>query len=118
MEKCDFCPKIWFCLVDRLFYVTDNGPGIEEKHFDTIFQLFQKVHKRSDLQSAGIGLPIVKKIIQQAGGNIYVKSKIGVGSAFYFEIPKTFAGPDQLIINVLLLVQLLGVLERETGADI
>lgn len=71
-----------------IFFVSDNGSGIEEKYFDKIFQPFEKAHNRKDVQSTGIGLSIVKKIIENSGGKVWVESEVGKGSTFYFEILK------------------------------
>ena len=70
------------------FSVTDNGPGIDEKHFEKIFQIFQTLSPRDNFESTGIGLTILKKIVEIYGGKIEVKSKIGVGSTFSFSVPK------------------------------
>jgi PAS domain S-box-containing protein len=72
---------------DVLFEVVDNGPGIEERHFGRIFQLFQTLSaKRAD--STGIGLSIVKKIVESEGGRIWLESKVGEGSRFCFTLPR------------------------------
>ncbi len=70
------------------FSITDNGSGIEEKHFDRIFKLFQTVHPQNEIDSTGAGLAIVKKIIQIYGGEIWVESEVGEGSTFFFTLPK------------------------------
>jgi two-component system, LuxR family, sensor kinase FixL len=64
------------------FYVQDNGTGIEERHFERIFQIFQTLSPRDILESTGIGLTIVKRIVEQHGGKVWVKSTIGHGSTF------------------------------------
>jgi len=69
-----------------LFSIEDNGIGIAEEHFDFIFQVFKKLNNRTD--SSGIGLSIVKNIIETAGGKIWFESKLNVGTTFYFTLPK------------------------------
>ena len=70
------------------FSVSDNGQGIEEKHFERIFQLFQTLSPHDKSESTGIGLTVAKKIVELCGGSIWVKSKVGEGSAFFFTLPK------------------------------
>jgi len=71
------------------FFVRDNGPGIEEKDFDRIFQIFQTLAPRDVTESTGVGLTIVKKIVDCHGGRIWVESRIGEGTTFLFTLPKT-----------------------------
>lgn len=70
------------------FGVADNGPGIDQKYHEKIFQLFQTLNRRDTLESTGIGLAIVKKIVESYGGTIRVESIVGQGSRFYFTLPK------------------------------
>ncbi|OIO33949.1 MAG: hypothetical protein AUJ70_02070 [Candidatus Omnitrophica bacterium CG1_02_40_15] len=70
------------------FYIKDNGIGIKEEYFEKIFEIFQRLGKREDVEGTGAGLTIVKKIIQIHKGDIWVESKPGEGSVFYFTIPK------------------------------
>ncbi|MCP4648453.1 MAG: PAS domain S-box protein [PVC group bacterium] len=70
------------------FYVKDNGPGMEEKYFKTIFEIFNRADRSKDHEGTGVGLAIVKKIVEMHQGKIWVESKLGEGSTFYFTISK------------------------------
>lgn len=70
------------------FAVSDNGPGIEARHFDRIFQLFQTLTPRDKVESTGVGLSLVKKIVEMYGGKIWVESEVGEGSTFFFTLPR------------------------------
>ncbi len=70
------------------FRVQDNGPGIDRKHWDRVFQLFQSLSKRDDTESTGIGLSLVKKIVEMYGGRVWLESEPGQGSVFHFTLPR------------------------------
>ena len=77
------------------FNVTDNGPGIEEKDFERIFKIFQTVKPRDEFESTGIGLTVVKKIVELYKGKIWVESKVGEGTTFFFTFPKQEIGAEK-----------------------
>src|ERR1035437_1516266 len=69
------------------FSVTDNGPGIKQQYFGKIFQLFQTLAPRDRVESSGVGLALVKKIVEMYGGRVWVESTVGEGSTFFFTLP-------------------------------
>jgi chemotaxis family two-component system sensor kinase Cph1 len=64
------------------FAVNDNGIGLDTAFTDRIFTIFQRLHGREEYQGTGIGLAVVKKLIERAGGNIWVESELDEGSTF------------------------------------
>ncbi|MES2016351.1 MAG: ATP-binding protein [Pseudomonadota bacterium] len=70
------------------FYVRDNGPGIEQRHFERIFQLFQTLATRDRVDSTGVGLALARKIVEMYRGRIWVESVFGAGTTFWFTLPK------------------------------
>jgi len=70
------------------FCVSDNGEGIERKHFSTIFKIFQSLNPDAGENASGIGLTLVKKLVERNGGRIRVDSVFGTGTSFFFTMPE------------------------------
>lgn len=91
-SKRDIPPRIEIEVVQELnnwhFKVSDNGIGIDEKYFPKLFVIFQRLHSNNEYSGSGIGLAVMKKIIDNLGGKIWLTSTIGDGSCFHFLLPK------------------------------
>jgi len=89
-RKKDVSPKIRISVKSNKnaweFSFADNGIGLDEKHSDRIFVIFQRLHSRNEYQGSGIGLAHCKKIVELHGGRIWVNSKLEIGTKFNFTI--------------------------------
>jgi PAS domain S-box-containing protein len=70
------------------FSVADNGPGIDSRFHDKVFQIFQTINSRDEFESTGVGLAIVKKIISEQNARVWIESITGEGTTFHFTWPK------------------------------
>jgi PAS domain S-box-containing protein len=68
------------------YYVSDNGPGIDAKYHDSIFEIFQRLHG-DRVPGTGMGLHFIKKIVERYGGKIWIESSRGAGATFHFALP-------------------------------
>jgi len=78
------------------FHVADNGPGIAPESHDRIWEIFQTLESREKTDSTGIGLAVVKKIVESQGGKVWVESKPGSGATFHFTWPKAVVDLEAL----------------------
>jgi len=82
------------------FSVIDNGPGIHHRHSEKIFKIFQTLSPRDGVESTGIGLSIVKKLVELNNGKVWVESDVGQGSTFFFTLPKQYSDTTAILANV------------------
>lgn len=82
---------------DYEFRVSDNGPGIEQRHFERIFEIFQTLCPNDKYENTGVGLTLVKNIVEMYGGKIWLESEVGKGTTFFFTLPKAPVGPEQAV---------------------
>jgi light-regulated signal transduction histidine kinase (bacteriophytochrome) len=72
---------------DWLFSFSDNGIGIEPEYADRIFVIFQRLHDKATYPGTGIGLAVVRKIIEYHGGRIWLDTTVTTGARFWFTLP-------------------------------
>jgi light-regulated signal transduction histidine kinase (bacteriophytochrome) len=81
------------------FRICDNGPGIEAQFHETIFLIFQTLVPKDQYDSTGVGLSVVKRIVENNGGKIWVESEVNEGSTFLFTLPKYDLQPEDKILQ-------------------
>lgn len=80
---------------ETIYYVKDNGVGFDMRYSDRLYALFSRLHRHDEFEGTGIGLAIVKRIIEKHGGRVWAESKPNEGATFYFALPNSQLPPPK-----------------------
>ena len=80
---------------EKVFFVRDDGAGFEMSESSQLFQPFQRLHRTDEFEGTGIGLAIVRRIVQRHGGRVSIEGAMGRGATVRFTLPAPATGPEE-----------------------